>query len=91
MVKGRPLEKIFSLPTQTKVKSPKEEAPIMKVQWEGKDEHTMTILEEEEDPIIQNMVEVVVEAKEEGITIKINNRLGDLKMLLTTEQEKVQI
>jgi hypothetical protein len=94
LVKRRPLEKIFSLPTQTKVKAPEEEAPTMKVleeeaptmkvQEEEEEAHTMKILEEEEDSIIKNMVEVVVEAKEEGITIKINNILGDLKMLLTT-------
>jgi hypothetical protein len=95
LVKRRPLEKIFSLPTQIEVKSPEEDEPIMKVieeetptmkvQEEGEETHTMKILEEEEDLIIKKMVMVIVEAKEEGITIKINNILGDPKILLTIE------
>jgi hypothetical protein len=44
----------------------------------------MKNLEEQEDSIIKNMVVVIVEAKEEGTTIKINNILGDLNILLTT-------
>jgi hypothetical protein len=52
----------------------------MKIQEE--EDHTMKIIEEEEDSMIQEiktMVKVMVEAKEEE---EINNTLGDLKINL---------
>lgn len=76
LVKIRPLE---ILPSQKEVKSPEEDAPTMKllvegtptlkVQEEGEEAHTMKILKEDEDSIMNNMVMFIVEANKEGTII----------------------